>query len=445
MDDLSSVIAQCTTDSWKEALVAALTHGRDRTPALCERLGQRLQSEGAGSLSIIQSAILCYICAGNVERLAETWLATQPDSSFASTKELQDLIEVVILFQKALEVQGRSTSASGKLADLLTRYASLLAAQGALASALSYLGPSDDPEIVELRERLYYALGHKQAFPTRSASQAQAHYAKSQTPNRFSQPRVSLTNNTFNPLQAQTQLNNVAPNAVPPAAAGPLSPPQLWNSAPSSNLQPSWNAPHFPANPQAAKPPLVPTQPAAESLPHPPRPSSVSSQGSAAPVTSRSKYVLDPSVQSTPGYGQTNSYSNPMPPASFYGSQSYGQPQPAAVPSYNQFNNAPFAGNAFNNQAGSSIYNPPPLSALSPSLPPIELAQPAISQQPIQRNPTPPPGWNDPPALKSARPVIELCAPMAISLHFPFHSVAGSRSVCRHGAGKCNYSSDVRR
>lgn len=52
----------------------------------------------------------------------------------------------------------------------------------------------------------------------------------------------------------------------------------------------------------------------------------------------------------------------------------------------------------------SSILNPQQASTFAPGLPPIEVAQPAI-QQNMQRNPTPPPGWNDPPVLKSARPV----------------------------------------
>lgn len=406
MDDLSSVISQCTTDSWKEALVAALTHGRDHTSSFCESLGQRLQSESGTNLSIIQSAILCYICAGSVEHLAEAWMAAQPDSTLSSTKELQDLIEVIVLLQKALELHGRNTNATGKLADLLTRYASLLAAQGALNSALAYLGPSDDSDIIELRERLYYALGHKQAFAVRGASQAQTNYAKSQTLHRFSQPRVSLTNNTFNPLQQTAQLNNSVSNAVPPVVQT-ASPPQIWNTAPTTNNQQSWNQTAFSSNPQVVKPPLIPTQSVPENLPHPPRPSSVSSQGSAAPITSRSKYVLDPSVQSSAGYGQTNNYNNPMQPNPFHGSPIYGQTQPNNVPTYNQFNTMPFTGgNSFNNnQTNTSIFNPTSVSTLAPNLPPVELAQSALQQQQIQRNPTPPPGWNDPPALKSSRPV----------------------------------------
>lgn len=142
----------------------------------------------------------------------------------------------------------------------------------------------------------------------------------------------------------------------------------------------------------------------------------------------RSKYILDPSVKSSSAFGQ--SYVPPPQPQTFgaqpqaFGGQPQvygGQPQAfggqpntygSALPptgnhpqSFNQFNTQPFNPAAIPVAAPSgppSVLNPTPVGAFVPTgLPPIELAQPAISQQPMQRNPTPPPGWNDPPALKS--------------------------------------------
>lgn len=295
-DDWSSVVSQCSTDSWKEALVATLTYCRDHVPVLCERLGERLQCENVNNLSSIQNAILCYICAGNAERLAESWLAAQSQATdgdvIPSTKELQDLIEVVILFQKALELQGRNVNATGKLAELLSQYAGLLASQGALNSALTYLGPSDATDIVELRERLYFSLGHKQAYAAniRSQSQAQNIYAKSQTPNKFTQ-RSSI--GSIQPLQPTTFNNsfnssNFNNNSFPPVPAAAASPPQLWNNplpAHPQAQQQQWNSTPF--NPVQSNPvvPPVQTKPPAAQPPlfdptaQPPRPSSVSSQG----------------------------------------------------------------------------------------------------------------------------------------------------------------------
>lgn len=426
-DDWSSVISQCTTDSWKEALVATLTHCREHVPLLCERLGERLQIESGNNLSVIQSAILCYICAGNVERLAETWLATHTQanennlyggtavSTTTTTKELQDLIEVVILFQKALELQGRTTDVTGKLAEILTQYAGLLAAQGALNSALTYLGPSENADIVELRERLYYALGHKQAYVSNARTQSQSHgiYAKSQTPNKFPQPRTSLTNNSGFGTQPQPTFNNNIPSVAPVAST-----PQLWNNVttPAHPLSQPWNSnlytsvasnPLLP--PVQSKPPSV-----SDATPHPPRPSSVSSQGSVP--AARSKYILDPSVQSSSAYGQTSNMFTPQQSNASFNSQSYGSGgHQSNAPNYNQFNPQQFSNstNSFNqSNALNSVqqpYNATPIgtssiNSFATGVPPIELAQQAIQQQ-HQRNPTPPPGWNDPPAIKSARAV----------------------------------------
>lgn len=314
-DDWSTVISQCSTDSWKEALVATLTYCRENVPTLCERLGDRLQSESVNNSNAIQNAILCYICAGNAERLAECLLTaaqsngtngTATDYS-PSTKELQDLVEVVILFQKALELQGRNVNASGKLAELLSQYAGLLASQGALNSALIYLGPSEAADIVELRERLYHTLGHKQAYASnaRSQSQTQNFYAKSQTPqNKYAQ-RPSF--GSVQPLQpavaaAPTSFNNGFSNnsfgsaAMPPV---PSSPPQPggWNSAlPAHPQAQPWNStPFAPSNnvtqmnpivpPVQTKPPPLTQPPIHDPNVHPPRPSSVSSQGTISETT----------------------------------------------------------------------------------------------------------------------------------------------------------------
>lgn len=140
--------------------------------------------------------------------------------------------------------------------------------------------------------------------------------------------------------------------------------------------------------------------------------------GGSIPAT-RSKYILDPSVQSGPAYGQTASmYAAPLSNAQF-NNQSYN----AATNNYNQFIPQPLAtaGTQFN-QPSFQPYNPNVANAGLPSsgapsimnpsqnnlmsgVPPIEVGQSAMAQQ-IQRNPTPPPGWNDPPPLtKSARAV----------------------------------------
>ena len=399
--DWLGVVSQCTTDSWKEAFAATLTHAQAETPHLCERLGERLQSESEGNVTFLQNAILCYICAGNVEKLVEIWPSLNLEQSESIT-DLQDLVEIVMLLQKALELQGRNTEATGKLADLLSRYAGLLAAQGALSSALTYLLPSEDPQLTDLRDRLAYTLGHKQAYQVR-ASQAHNQYHQSQQNNRFAQSRQSFPNTVATAPQ-QPMFNSGLPGqqpqqnglyGQPPAVQQPWATQatagNAWNSPPAAVQQ----TPFVPPPSAAAKPPIAPV--ASSALPQPPRPSSVGSQGSGP---SRSKYILDPSVQSGPAYGQNNLY-NPM----LNQTNSFNS-QPPLYPNQNNYNSnfssQPAVAQPQPNQF--VPFTPAPLvnNDYLPGVQPIELAQPAMSMQ-YQKNPTPPPGWNDPPPLKTSR------------------------------------------
>lgn len=97
-------------------------------------------------------------------------------------------------------------------------------------------------------------------------------------------------------------------------------------------------------------------------------------------------------------YGQpTNNMYVPQ-QSSFGGNQ---QPTYGNVPTQS-FNNNQFNTQAYTNQP--SILNPPSMQTFATGIPGIEVAQQAL-QQNIQRNPTPPSGWNDPPVLKASRPV----------------------------------------
>jgi protein transport protein SEC31 len=104
-----------------------------------ELLGARLEAEGKGALSL--NAQLCYICAGNLNRLVESWTATERTDT---PIKLQQLVELVMLLIKAVEQQGRAVQISGKLAEVLSHYAAVLASQGNLTEALMYLQDSGD-------------------------------------------------------------------------------------------------------------------------------------------------------------------------------------------------------------------------------------------------------------------------------------------------------------
>jgi protein transport protein SEC31 len=109
--------------------------------SLCraEMLGARLEHESKGALSL--NAQLCYICAGNLNKLIECWTAAEKTDTPA---KLQHLVELVMLLIKAVEQQGRRVEMSGKVAEVLSHYAAVLASQGNLTAALTYLQNSEN-------------------------------------------------------------------------------------------------------------------------------------------------------------------------------------------------------------------------------------------------------------------------------------------------------------
>ncbi|XP_015106315.1 protein transport protein Sec31A isoform X5 [Vicugna pacos] len=158
MKNWKEIVESCDLKNWREALAAVLTYAKpDEFSALCDLLGTRLESEGD---SLLQTqACLCYICAGNVEKLVACWTKAQDGSNPLS---LQDLIEKVVILRKAVQLtQAVDASTVGVLlAEKMSQYANLLAAQGSIAAALAFLPENtNQPNIVQLRDRLCRAQG----------------------------------------------------------------------------------------------------------------------------------------------------------------------------------------------------------------------------------------------------------------------------------------------
>nr|XP_008524004.1 PREDICTED: protein transport protein Sec31A isoform X10 [Equus przewalskii] len=177
MKNWREIVESCDLRNWREALAAVLTYAKpDEFSALCDLLGTRLESEGD---SLLQTqACLCYICAGNVEKLVACWTKAQDGSNPLS---LQDLIEKVVILRKAVQLtQAVDTNTVGVLlAEKMSQYASLLAAQGSIAAALAFLPENtNQPNIVQLRDRLCRAQGE----PTLGQESPKIPYERQQLP-----------------------------------------------------------------------------------------------------------------------------------------------------------------------------------------------------------------------------------------------------------------------
>uniref|UniRef100_A0A8C6LW23 SEC31 homolog B, COPII coat complex component n=1 Tax=Nothobranchius furzeri TaxID=105023 RepID=A0A8C6LW23_NOTFU len=150
------IVESCELDNWKEALAALLTYAHPEDFAgLCDTLGRRLEHESTEKRCL--QACLCYICSGNVEKLVECW-ALHRDCS--SPLGLEDLVEKVMLLRKSIERLRNSEVAvqSPVLAEKLTCYASILAAEGSLSTAMAYL-PDNSYQVRNL------ILNHPLSFP----------------------------------------------------------------------------------------------------------------------------------------------------------------------------------------------------------------------------------------------------------------------------------------
>ncbi|XP_041086437.1 protein transport protein Sec31A-like isoform X10 [Polyodon spathula] len=206
--DWKEIVQSCDLQNWREALAAVLTYARpDEFAALCGDLGTRLERDG--DLNLQAQACLCYICAGDVEKLVACWTKAQDGNSPLS---LQDLVEKVVILRKAVEMsQGVSSNAAGALlAEKMIHYASLLAAQGSLSTAMAYLpSNTDQTNIVHLRDRLYRAQGEQ-------APGAQVPYERQQATKGRASAKQAHPAGQMPQHQPQAQTQQYYPQVEPP-------------------------------------------------------------------------------------------------------------------------------------------------------------------------------------------------------------------------------------
>ncbi|XP_066981798.1 protein transport protein Sec31A-like isoform X41 [Macrobrachium rosenbergii] len=253
--DLTSIASSCDIAHWKEALTALLTYSDDQTfSGLAETLGERLEAEG--NPDCLPSAVICYVMAGSLDKFAACWLKLRPSTKPA---DLQDLVEVIMVLQRSLSAAGRTANLSegNTVSSLLCQYASLLAAQGTLNTAVSYLNSATQGEMVELRERLYRALG----YATGAAQQQQQQHARKPSTSSLSARRSSTPYQQQQPSQYTPSVQDMqrsmyggpAPAAAPPP---PQPTPGFFNptSAPTASQVPTMMTPPTFAAPQVGAP-----------------------------------------------------------------------------------------------------------------------------------------------------------------------------------------------
>ncbi|XP_049671183.1 protein transport protein Sec31A isoform X11 [Accipiter gentilis] len=372
------IVQSCDLQNWREALAAVLTYARpDEFAALCDLLGNRLESEGD---SLLQTqACLCYICAGNVEKLVACWTKAQDGNSPLS---LQDLIEKVVILRKAVQLtQAVDPNAVGALlAEKMSQYANLLAAQGSIAAALTFLpANTNQPNIILLRDRLCRAQGE---LPVGQEA-LKAPYERQPMPKGQAAPVAGQMQGPQAPAQQYYQQgdNPPAPGFIMPGAVNPNMPPQQATSSNYSMYSQAGARPTYPQTYQATQQYSCGT--GGPALYQPQQPIAVPSSASypnPAPNTT-TPYLPSASAHSMP---------SPLYP---------GQPQPSPT-SLNPISSFPLPPSAASFQHGRPG---PPATSVAYALPAGPTGTlPATSELPASQRTGPQNGWNDPPALNRA-------------------------------------------
>uniref|UniRef100_A0A8C1EG75 Protein transport protein Sec31A n=1 Tax=Cyprinus carpio carpio TaxID=630221 RepID=A0A8C1EG75_CYPCA len=402
MKDWLDILETCDLQNWKEALAAVMTYAKpEEFSSLCGVLGSRL--EAAEDTALQAQACLCYICAGTVEQLVAHWAKAQDSCSPLS---LQELVEKVVVLQRAvLRAQGGVSPDMGALmAEKMNQYASLLASQGSLQTAISYL-PTNTQQVAvhQLRDRLSRALGQQQQSEVRQTLPAAVPvqtYTQPQPPQVPAQPAAHTQ---YHPqgrsATTVTSWSNQTPTALPsvPRPLVPASDPQVESSAPGFGLQSPVSA-SVPGSapfmfsqqyqncpqqftPAAGAPGIYQPLQYSSSMasPLPPPPSSSSSSAAAVYPPQFMHPASAPPVISGPPQGQPFS---PPPLSSGMSFQHGGPGSPTA-------------------------YLPPPVSRFpgtqsEPALIPASQRTGGINQDSAWSLEGPQNGWNDPPALNRA-------------------------------------------
>ncbi|KAG0303589.1 protein transport protein S31 [Dissophora globulifera] len=195
--DLEDVVRNADLADWQEIVVILCTFARpDEFGKLCESLGNRLEEQWANKVRSGESAdqlrsntVLCYLAAGNLERVVAIWIREQEEEIAVNAydqstsdyernaRSLQAFIEKVTVFRKAIdyvdvaiagnpnEDHPEEQDGHHKLAalyDKYTEYAEIMADQGRLSTAIEYLNltPVDyhtKDTLAVMRDRLYHS------------------------------------------------------------------------------------------------------------------------------------------------------------------------------------------------------------------------------------------------------------------------------------------------
>ncbi|KXZ53102.1 hypothetical protein GPECTOR_8g92 [Gonium pectorale] len=158
--DYSALIRTRPVAQWRETLAMLVTYtDRDKFRGLADALASRLAQAG-----MHHEASLCWVCGGHTDQAVSYWARNCTGASGMTVEVLQNVIEKAVVMGMAPGVSTTTSSpdgvnkASQSLSELVTAYASLLASNGRMATALDYLEhvPGEaSTTVAVLKDRIY--------------------------------------------------------------------------------------------------------------------------------------------------------------------------------------------------------------------------------------------------------------------------------------------------
>ncbi|EGC35441.1 hypothetical protein DICPUDRAFT_152246 [Dictyostelium purpureum] len=166
--DFNRLVRTADLSDWKASLAILCTYAAPSDfKNLSGILGDRLINETKDT----KSAILCYICAGDIDKTVNIWTHRSNTNESKETieeshQDLQNLIEKVSIFRSACG--NNNSSLNVVLSMKYAKYAEILASQGNLSGSLRYLSHINNPECQQacgvLYDRVYRATSNHQGI-----------------------------------------------------------------------------------------------------------------------------------------------------------------------------------------------------------------------------------------------------------------------------------------
>ncbi|KAJ1754090.1 protein transport protein S31, partial [Coemansia sp. RSA 1752] len=168
--DLSDVVQNADISEWDESLALLCTYAQgDQFSTLCETLGRRLEAA-----SERDSAVLCYLASGNLDKVASLWIAganaVNAHQGAARIQSVHALVEKVSVFRNAVQFIDPALGDNAiafplaPLYNVYIEYAQFLVSQGLTDIAQQYLDrvpaayrrfmPNGEDALATLRNRL---------------------------------------------------------------------------------------------------------------------------------------------------------------------------------------------------------------------------------------------------------------------------------------------------